>query len=80
MRKKWTIWFLIDWTLYKLYAKTIYVSTCDSKDDDPREKGIFEDVDVKFQAQMCLKFDVDVFEHAFSPRIVTLWIRYRLVP
>ena len=33
--------------------------------DDPWEKGIFEDVDVKFQAHLCLKFDVDVSENAF---------------
>ena len=31
--------------------------------DDPREMGIFEDVDVKFQAHLSLKFDVDVFKH-----------------
>ena len=31
--------------------------------DDPRENGMFEDVDVKFYAHLCLKFDVDVFEH-----------------
>ena len=34
---------------------------------DPREKDMFEDVDVKFQAHLCLKFYVDVFEHAPFP-------------
>ena len=29
--------------------------------DDPLEKGMFEDADVKSQAHLCLKFDVDVF-------------------
>ena len=32
---------------------------------------MFEDVDVKFQAHLFLKLDVDVFEHAFFLRIVT---------
>ena len=39
--------------------------------DDPLEKVMFEDVDVKLQAHLCLKFDVDAFEHAFFPRIFT---------
>ena len=38
---------------------------------DPREERIFEDVDVKFQADLCLKFNVDVFENAFFLWMVT---------
>ena len=37
------------------------------KCDDPGEKGIFKDVDVKFQAHLCLKFDVGVFEKRLFP-------------
>ena len=39
--------------------------------DDPKEKGMFQDVDVKFQEQMYLKYDVDVLIHAFFLWIVT---------
>ena len=30
---------------------------------NPQEKGMFEDVDVEFQAHLCQKFDFHVFEH-----------------
>ena len=36
-----------------------------------RKKVIFEDVDVKFQAHLCLKFDVDAYENAFFLWTVT---------
>ena len=34
--------------------------------DDLRGKSMFEDIDVKFQAEMCLKFDVDFYENMFE--------------
>ena len=37
----------------------------------PREKGMFKDVNIKFQVQVYLKFDVDVLKHAFFLRITT---------
>ena len=60
-------------------GKTVPASNIRYKCGDPREKVMFEDVDVKFQAQMCLKFDADVFKNAFFPRIVTILIE-RLIP
>ena len=41
------------------------------KCDDPREKGMFQDVDVKIQVRTYLNFDVDVLKHAFFPWIIT---------
>ena len=56
---------------YLCKAKSKYLISSSQKCDDPRKKGMFEDVDVKFQAHFCLKFDVNVFEHALFPWIVT---------
>ena len=39
--------------------------------EDLREKGIFEDVNVEFQAHLRLKYDVDVFENAFFLWMIT---------
>ena len=39
--------------------------------DDPREKGMFQDVDVKIQVRTYLNFDVNVLKHAFFPWIIT---------
>ena len=41
---------------------------------------MFGDVEVKFQAQMCLRFDVEFFEHALFPRIITNMIKHDLPP
>ena len=45
------------------------MSSC--KCDDPREKGMFQDVDVKIQVRTYLNFDVNVLKHAFFLWIIT---------
>ena len=40
------------------------------------KRHVFQDVDVKFQVHLYLKFDVDVLEYAFLPRIVTFSLIY----
>ena len=39
--------------------------------DDLREKGMFQDVDIKIQVRTYLNFDVNVLKHAFFPWIIT---------
>ena len=46
--------------------------------DDLREKGLFQDVDVKIQVRTYLNFDVNVLKHAFFPWIITYNVLYVL--
>ena len=45
--------------------------------DDPWEKGMFQDVDVKIQVRSYLNFDVDVSKHAFFLWTITITSRKR---
>ena len=55
---------------------TLEAISTETKCDDPWEKGMFQDVDVKIQVRSYLNFDVNVLKHAFFPWIITMYRKY----
>ena len=50
-----------------LFLVVLFQNNVLFKCNDPWEKGMFQDVDVKIQVRSYLNFDVDVLTHAFFP-------------